>query len=339
MFKSNAQNMNFTMEDGMSVVVTGRLSVYTVNGTFQIYCEEIEKAGLGDLYVKFEALKQKLNEEGYFDSYHKKSLPDNPCKIGVVTSPTGAAIQDIKNVIRRRNKFVDILLYPAQVQGEGAYLTIIEGIEYFNATNSVDVIIIGRGGGSIEELWAFNEEELAMAIFNSKIPIISAVGHEVDFTISDFVSDVRAATPSQAGELVVSEDILLYDKIKRYNEMLEGYIKSKFDSERTKLESFEKILSLNSPMNKIVNSYLDVEKLKNRLDFIMDSKFKSEKTRIISLNNVLQAHNPINVLAKGYAIIEGENGEVYSRKDDFKDEQFININLRDGSVKGTFTRK
>ena len=339
MFKSNAQNMNFTMEDGMSVVVTGRLSVYTVNGTFQIYCEEIEKAGLGDLYVKFEALKQKLNEEGYFDSYHKKSLPDNPCKIGVVTSPTGAAIQDIKNVIRRRNKFVDILLYPAQVQGEGAYLTIIEGIEYFNATNSVDVIIIGRGGGSIEELWAFNEEELAMAIFNSKIPIISAVGHEVDFTISDFVSDVRAATPSQAGELVVSEDILLYDKIKRYNEMLEGYIKSKFDSERTKLESFEKILSLNSPMNKIVNSYLDVEKLKNRLDFIMDSKFKSEKTRIISLNNVLQAHNPINVLAKGYAIIEGENGEIYSRKDDFKDEQFININLRDGSVKGTFTRK
>ena len=339
MFKSNAQNMNFTMEDGMSVVVTGRLSVYTVNGTFQIYCEEIEKAGLGDLYVKFEALKQKLNEEGYFDSYHKKSLPDNPCKIGVVTSPTGAAIQDIKNVIRRRNKFVDILLYPAQVQGEGAYLTIIEGIEYFNATNSVDVIIIGRGGGSIEELWAFNEEELAMAIFNSKIPIISAVGHEVDFTISDFVSDVRAATPSQAGELVVSEDILLYDKIKRYNEMLEGYIKSKFDSERTKLESFEKILSLNSPMNKIVNSYLDVEKLKNRLDFIMDSKFKNEKTRIISLNNVLQAHNPINVLAKGYAIIEGENGEVYSRKDDFKDEQFININLRDGSVKGTFTRK
>ncbi len=339
MFKSNAQNMNFIMEDGMSVVVTGRLSVYTVNGTFQIYCEEIEKAGLGDLYVKFEALKQKLNEEGYFDSYHKKSLPDNPCKIGVVTSPTGAAIQDIKNVIRRRNKFVDILLYPAQVQGEGAYLTIIEGIEYFNATNSVDVIIIGRGGGSIEELWAFNEEELAMAIFNSKIPIISAVGHEVDFTISDFVSDVRAATPSQAGELVVSEDILLYDKIKRYNEMLEGYIKSKFDSERTKLESFEKILSLNSPMNKIVNSYLDVEKLKNRLDFIMDSKFKSEKTRIISLNNVLQAHNPINVLAKGYAIIEGENGEVYSRKDDFKDEQFININLRDGSVKGTFTRK
>ncbi|MFQ9675172.1 MAG: exodeoxyribonuclease VII large subunit, partial [Clostridium paraputrificum] len=203
MFRSKAIMLNLTLEEGMGVVIGGRASIYPQNGSIQLYCDTIEQEGRGELYIKFERLKEKLSKEGYFDEELKKEVPKFPSRVGIVTSPTGAAIRDIINVSRRRNRLVDLVLYPAKVQGIGAYKEVIDGIKYFNRTKSVDVIIIGRGGGSIEELWNFNEEELAKAIFKSKIPIISAVGHEVDFTISDFVSDVRAATPSQGAEIAV----------------------------------------------------------------------------------------------------------------------------------------
>ena len=337
MFKNRAYDLKFPLEDGMEVTIRGRASVYTASGTFQIYCDEIEKEGLGELYIKFEKLKSKLAKEGYFDEDLKKDIPRDIRTIGVVTSETGAAIQDIKNVIRRRNTLVDILLYPAQVQGIGAYKTIIEGIKYFNRKKNVDVIIIGRGGGSIEELWNFNEEELAVSIFNSSIPIVSAVGHEVDFTISDFVEDLRAATPSQAAELVapLEEDIYKRIEINKYN--LNMIMERKFNAEKNLLENYDELLRLKSPLNKIVNGYLEIQNLKERLDFSIKNKIDKEKQKLISLNEILQARSPINILRKGYAIVKDDNDNLLKSVEDFKNKENINITLRDGYVKGSFT--
>ena len=321
----------------MSVIVSGRASVYTANGTFQIYCDRIEQEGLGELHIKFEKLKEKLNREGYFDDEFKKSLPKNPYRIGIVTSETGAAIHDIINVIRRRNTKVDIVLYPALVQGDGAYKTVIEGIEYFNKKKSVDVIIIGRGGGSMEELWNFNEEPLAHAIFKSKIPIVSAVGHEVDFTISDFVADFRAATPSQAAEVVVPLEGDQYNQISEYKEKLSFIISDRFKEEKQNVKNLEKILSLNSPSNRIANAYLEIDNLKEKIEKIIEFKIKSNKEKIFSLNNILNAHNPLNIIAKGYAIIEDETGRVVKSKEFFEETTEIKISMEDGYVKGNFT--
>lgn len=337
MFKSKSFDLDIILQEGMSVIVSGRASVYTANGTFQIYCDRIEQEGLGELHIKFEKLKEKLNREGYFDDEFKKSLPKNPYRIGIVTSETGAAIQDIINVIRRRNTKVDIVLYPALVQGDGAYKTVIEGIEYFNKKKSVDVIIIGRGGGSMEELWNFNEEPLAYAIFKSKIPIVSAVGHEVDFTISDFVADFRAATPSQAAEVVVPLEGDQYNQISEYKEKLSFIISDRFKEEKQNVKNLEKILSLNSPSNRIANAYLEIDNLKEKIEKIIEFKIKSNKEKIFSLNNILNAHNPLNIIAKGYAIIEDETGRVVKSKEFFEETTEIKISMEDGYVKGKFT--
>lgn len=336
MFKSKSFDLDIVLQEGMAVIVSGRASVYTANGTFQLYCDKIEQEGLGELHIRFEKLKEKLSREGYFDDEFKKPLPKNPYRVGIVTSETGAAIRDIINVIRRRNSKVDIVLYPALVQGEGAYKTVIDGIEYFNKTNSVDVVIIGRGGGSIEELWNFNEELLAYAIFKSKLPIVSAVGHEVDFTISDFVSDFRAATPSQAGEVVVPLESEQYREINDYDDKLKFIIEDKIRNEKQKLSNLERILSLNSPSNKIANAYLEIDNLKDKIEKIIAFKVKSYKEKLFSLNNILNAHNPINILGKGYAIIEDESGKVIKSKDFFEDNREIKISMEDGYVKGNF---
>ena len=335
MFKNRAETLKFRLEEGMSVIARARASVYTASGSFQLYCDEIEKEGLGQLYIKFERLKEKLSKEGYFSDENKKSIPTMPGRIGVVTSATGAAVSDIINVTRRRNSLVDIVIYPAQVQGTGAYRDVIKGIKYFNKNKSVDVIIIGRGGGSIEDLWNFNEEELAMEIFKSKLPIISAVGHEVDFTISDFVADVRAATPSQGAEIAVSLEKDIYNYIEASEKLIKNAIEDKLESERAKLVSFERILRLNSPMNKIVNSYLMVDRLKEDLNKNITNKLRIQKERLVGFNNVLMAHNPTNLLNKGYAIIE-DNEEIIKSVELLKVEKDIKITLRDGSVKGKF---
>ena len=337
MFKSKSFDLDIILQEGMSIIVSGRASVYTANGTFQIYCDKIEQEGLGELHIKFEKLKEKLNREGYFNDDIKKPLPKNPCRIGVVTSETGAAIHDIINVIRRRNTKVDIVLYPALVQGEGAYKTLIKGIEYFNKKKNVDVIIIGRGGGSMEELWNFNEEPLAYAILKSEIPIVSAVGHEVDFTISDFVADFRAATPSQAAEIVVPLEEDQYNEISEYKEKLSFIISNKLTEEKQNVKNLEKILSLNSPSNRIVNAYLEIDNLKEKIEKIIEFKIKSNKENIFSLNNILNLHNPLNIIAKGYAIIEDETGKVVKSKAFFKETTEIKISMEDGYVKGNFT--
>ena len=337
MFKNKSFELDIVLKEGMSVIVSGRASVYTANGTFQIYCDKIEQEGLGELHLRFEKLKEKLSREGYFDEKFKKPLPKNPSRIGVVTAETGAAIQDIINVITRRNTKVDIVLYPAFVQGEGAYKTIISGIEYFNKKKSVDVIIIGRGGGSMEELWNFNEENLAYAIFKSVIPIVSAVGHEVDFTISDFVADFRAATPSQAAEVVVPLEVDQYKDINDYKIRLNNIIGKRITEAKQNIKNLEKILSLNSPSNKIANSYLEIDNIKEKMEKIIEFKIKSSKEKIFSLNNILNAHNPINILAKGYAIIEDEAGKVLKSKDSFGENKEIKISMEDGYLKGNFT--
>ena len=337
MFKNKSFELDIVLKEGMSVIVSGRASAYTANGTFQIYCDKIEQEGLGELHLRFEKLKEKLSREGYFDEKFKKPLPKNPSRIGVVTAETGAAIQDIINVITRRNTKVDIVLYPAFVQGEGAYKTIISGIEYFNKKNSVDVIIIGRGGGSMEELWNFNEENLAYAIFKSVIPIVSAVGHEVDFTISDFVADFRAATPSQAAEVVVPLEADQYKDINDYKIRLNNIIDKRITEAKQNIKNLEKILSLNSPSNKIANSYLEIDNIKEKMEKIIEFKIKSSKEKIFSLNNILNAHNPINILAKGYAIIEDEAGKILKSKDSFEENKEIKISMEDGYVKGNFT--
>lgn len=337
MFKSRAVFLDIALEEGMEVIVKGKASIYPATGAFQLYCDEIKLEGQGDLFIKFEKLKQKLSGMGYFDESHKKRLPNYPNRIGVVTSPTGAAIHDIINVAKRRNDFIDIVLYPAKVQGINAYKDVIKGIEYFNNANSVDVIIVGRGGGSIEELWNFNEEDLAISIYKSKIPIISAVGHEIDFTISDFVSDMRAATPSQGAEIAVPlyKDIIY--KIYEASKFLDSAIDNKINNCKDDTKSIERILKLHSPLSKIVNSYLDVDRLKERLNFAIEAKIKSEKQNIEGLNNLLSAYNPIKVISKGYAIIEDEDNKLITSKKQLIGSNKIKISLKDGETTGVFT--
>ena len=335
MFKSKAMYLDVDLEEGMQIVVKGKASIYPATGSMQIYCEEINKEGIGDLFIKFEKLKKKLESKGYFENYNKKEIPRYPRRIGVVTSPTGAAIRDIINVIKRRNGMVDIVLYPAKVQGIGAYKEIIEGIQYFNEKNNVDLLIVGRGGGSIEELWNFNEEALAEAVYNSNLPIISAVGHEVDFTICDFVSDVRAATPSQGAEIAVPLENDIKQEIERKSLYLDDIIYNKIKNCKNEIISMERILKIHSPLSKIENCYLEVDKLKDRLDFALKTKLNTEKQRLESLNSLLIAHNPVNVLSRGYAIIEDDDTLIKS-KEQLKEEKKLKITFKDGKIEGKF---
>ena len=336
MFKSNAILLDFSLDEGMEVIIKGRASIYPATGSFQLYCDEIRKEGLGDLFIKFEKLKEKLSKAGYFDDVYKKPLPKYPRRIGVVTSPTGAAIRDIINVSTRRSSLVDIVLHPAKVQGVDAYKEIIEGINYFNKKKSVDIILVGRGGGSIEELWNFNEEELAKTIFNSKIPIISAVGHEIDFTICDFVADVRAATPSQGAEMAVPLSEHIKDKIFDISKILDKHMEDKLNKCKNDLAGAKRILKIHSPITKISNSYLELDKLQNRLNFVMKTKIKGVKNKVENLNNLLLAHNPIKVISKGYAIIEDDENNLITSKEKLNENIDIKIILKDGNAEGRF---
>lgn len=337
MFKSDAESLKFRLKEGLDVVISGRISIYPQNGSLQLYCRDIEQVGIGDLHIKFEKLKERLQKEGLFDAEYKKELPKNPNRIGVVTAETGAAIRDIINVIKRRNVICDIVLYPAKVQGEKGYETIIEGIEYFNKKKTVDLIIIGRGGGSLEELWNFNEEQLAYSIFKSKLPIISAVGHEIDFTISDFVADVRAATPSQGAEIAVSDINKLKMEIKNINTLLNKKIESIIENEKRDLKGKFKVISLNSPKVRISNSFLDIDfKYKELNRKIMD-KLKEEKRNLTEYNNLLNANNPLNILDKGYSIIKSKD-KVIKTKNDLISSEYIEVRLSDGTVEGIFKK-
>ena len=332
MFKNNAVNLDFRLEEGMKVEIKARLGVYHKEGTYQLYCENIKKAGIGELFEEFHKLKKELSEEGIFDQKYKRALPKFPKRIGIITARTGAAVRDIINVIQRRNKSLDIILYPAKVQGENAADSIIEGIRYFNNKKSVDVIILGRGGGSIEELWAFNNRELAYEIFNSRIPTVSAVGHEVDFTISDFVSDMRAPTPSAAGELVSPSLQEMINDLVNKKEFLHRAIDRKFLNSKRDVDLLYKGLKGNNPKHIIEKRIKEVNSLEEKLNFLGKRKIDKAKDELIALNSILQTLNPLNTLGRGYSVIMDKEDKVINEVSELKKNDMVKVIMKDGSV-------
>lgn len=332
MFKSQASKLKITPRNGMNVIIRGKVSVYERDGAYQIYCDSIEADGEGQLYLAFQNLKEKLEKQGLFDNVHKKNIPLFPGRIGIITSPTGAAIKDIINVATRRNLKVNMLIYPALVQGVNASDEIASGVKYFNSLKNVDLIIISRGGGSIEELWAFNEEKLAYEIYNSKIPIITGIGHETDFTIADFVCDHRAPTPSAAAEIAVKNLDGLNNEIKTIRELLLRSMEFKLTKEYNKVNLLNKSLKINNPLNYIVNQYIHIDNLKENLSYKINAKVSLEKEKLSKFNALMQAHNPLNVLNKGYAVLQNNENQIISEISDLKNTKDVKITLKDGSA-------
>lgn len=335
MFNNNCNKLDFIPNDGMHVVVSGYISIYEKSGTYQLYCKDIKKRGIGELYENFEKLKNKLQSEGLFDKDKKKPLPYIPRKIGVVTSSTGAAVRDIISVIKRRLPCVDIILYPVLVQGDKAHYEICEALNYLNSRDDIDVVIIGRGGGSIEELWAFNEEDVARAIYNMKIPVISAVGHETDFTIADFVSDLRAPTPSAAGELVVPVIDELNDRIDtelwKLNVSYSNYINKK----RNKLDNIKNIISYNNPISRINEDKKKIDRLIKDLVRNIHTKENNLYKDLENLVGKLNSLSPLSVISRGYSIVLNESGHVINSITKVKNKDKITLMFKDGEVKAT----
>jgi len=338
MFASAAQKLKFAPENGMKVLVSGRVSVFPRDGQYQLYCDGMEPDGIGALYVAFEQLKKRLEAEGLFAESHKKPLPKIPYKIGIVTSPTGAAIRDMINVSGRRFPMASLVLFPALVQGEGAAASIVEGIEYFNKRDDIDLIIIGRGGGSIEDLWAFNEESVAYAVYRSAKPIISAVGHETDFTISDFVADKRAPTPSAAAELAVPDSTDLRRQIGNIIGRMEILISASFEKRRQKLKQLSESKVLSSPEHIVDEKRMTLISIEKQLESAEKLILSSKKNGFVRLTAKLEALNPMSVVSRGYVVASNEKGEVLKSVDSLRVGDNFSIRMTDGtldaSVKG-----
>ncbi len=307
MFRAAASKLNFKPKDGMMVLALGRIAVYEAGGQYQLYIEAMEQEGTGDLYAQFEELKRKLGEEGLFDEARKKPIPKFPSCIGIATSPTGAAIRDMINVIKRRCPMVKIIIYPCLVQGDGASKTIVEAIEYFNSKKLVDVIIIGRGGGSIEDLWAFNEEITARAAYNSEIPVISAVGHETDFTISDFASDLRAPTPSAAAELAVPDILELKNQIDTACARMAALLKQKIDAPKKQLEFLSAKISKANFEKYLLDLEQDTDRLSESLIKAFANKIDLENKRFEMEAGKLSALSPLSVFERGYCSLSKDD--------------------------------
>ncbi|RBP46655.1 exodeoxyribonuclease VII large subunit [Garciella nitratireducens] len=330
MFKNNVQSLKFLPKNGMKVIIKGYISVYERDGQYQLYIQKMEPAGIGALYKAYEQLKEKLEKEGLFKKENKKSLPFFPRKIGIVTSPTGAAIRDIISVIARRNSNIEIVIYPALVQGVDAGKQIVNGIHYFNEKNKVDVIITARGGGSIEELWAFNEERVVRTIASSRIPIISAVGHETDFTIADFVADVRAATPSAAGELVVPSKIDLKYTLNSLQQRLIKAIENELKLNRKRIEGLKNDQIFMQPYN-LLNQYKQqLDWLSSNLIKRIEQNFYTTKEKFQAVQKQFYATNPFSILNRGFAIIRDEKGNFLRTIDTLIEEENIQVILKDG---------
>ena len=335
MFRSSAQRVKFALKEGMNVIVYGRISLYTPSGQYQLYAEDIQPDGIGALYVAYEQIKEKLSKEGLFDASKKKSIPKLPMTVGIITSPTGAAIHDMINVMGRRFPLTKILLYPALVQGESAYKTLIAGVEFFNKSKSVDVIIIGRGGGSLEDLWAFNNVELAYAIANSDIPIISAVGHESDFTICDFVADLRAPTPSAAAELAVPDSLSVRNDINKAINDIEKNLLLQIQQYRKQINILSSSRVLSSKESLLDEYKMKINLMSDKLDLSMQNVFKEKSHSLSILCAKLQGISPLNTLARGYAIIQDENNGVVTSVNTIKNGDVIDISFSDGIAKAT----
>ena len=333
-FKSYAQKLTFMPKDGMKVMVLGTVSVFERDGIYQIYVKAMEEDGLGDLYTKYQELKEKLERQGLFSEEHKMKIPIMPKVIGVLTSKTGAVIKDIINVSTRRNPNVYIRLLPVPVQGEGAAEKIAEGIEYMNKNKLADVLILARGGGSLEDLWPFNEEIVANSIYNSEIPIISAVGHETDFTIADFVADLRAPTPSAAAELAVSDIYEVQRKIDTYQDRLRNSLIKKVELMKMRYEKVMASVVFKEPLRKVNDNYQKIDTIIKNLDTLIKSKQEKEKTKYIELVSKLDALSPLKTLYRGYSITE-KNGKVVKSVKELEKGDKVLVRLSDGEKRAT----
>ena len=333
MFRSSAAKLNFKPQNGMKVVAHGRVTVYERDGQYQLYIDHMQQDGIGDLYVAFEQLKNKLSAEGLFDPAHKKPLPKYPKRVGVVTAPTGAAIRDIINVLTRRFSYSDVVLYPVLVQGENAAQSIVSAIRYMNETHGADVLIVGRGGGSIEDLWAFNEEIVARAIYDSEIPIISAVGHEIDFTIADFAADLRAPTPSAAAELAVPAQSELSEKFHNVYVRLYGQVQRMLERKELELKRFRERPVLLNPIVKLEEQQIYIDRL--RQDFITRAErvMEQKKKELGILASKLDGLSPLGTLSRGYAVAKGADGRVVRSAKQVNIGDEMTVLLEDGAVK------
>ena len=332
MFKSSTATLNFLPKDGMKVFVLGSVAVFERDGVYQIYVKAMQEDGIGDLYKQYEELKNKLEKEGFFDEKHKQKIPFMPKTVGVLTSKTGSVIQDIINVSTRRNPNVHIKLFPIPVQGKGAELEIADAIRIMNEKKLADVLILARGGGSIEDLWPFNEEITARAIYNSKIPIISAVGHETDFTIADFVADLRAPTPSAAAELAVTDINELNLKLETYRNRYKNALKKKIEYMKLRYEKCMTSRVFTDPTAKIKEMYIELDNKIKSMESNISNKVKDLKTNAIEIISKLDTLSPLKTLTRGYVIAEKDKNSIKSVKELQKDD-IIDLKFADGNVK------
>lgn len=335
MFRAYAQRVTFVPRDGMKVLIHGRISAFVRDGQYQIYADEIVPDGVGSLYLAFEQLKQKLAAQGLFDESRKKPIPAYPQRIGIVTSPTGAAVQDMLNILGRRFPCAEILLYPAQVQGAEAPRQLIGGICYFNQKCPVDVLIVGRGGGSAEDLWAFNDEQLALCIAQSAIPVISAVGHESDFTICDFVADLRAPTPSAAAELAVPDRMELHQRIASLSHKMNVTVLQRIQAGRNRLKYWRESGVLSSAAPILNEKRMNLLHMAKQMDVGVQSAIRFSGRDLSAISARLEALNPLSVLARGYGVATKEDGYAIRSVSEVTEGDKILVRVKDGSIDAT----
>lgn len=332
MFATYTRGLAFRMKEGQSVIVSGNISVYERDGKYQMYAMSVTQDGVGKLYEEYEKLKKRLLAEGLFDDSKKKKIPRFAQKIGVVTAQTGAVIQDIRNVSNRRNPYVQIILYPAKVQGKDAHQTIIKGLQYFEKTD-VDIVIIGRGGGSIEDLWEFNQEELAYAIAACTKPVISAVGHETDTTIADYAADLRAPTPSAAAELVVFSYRDYEIALQEYRYTLNRYMENVLQIKRLQLKQYETVLSHASPKDLIAQRRLFLAECADRMTYLIEQKILSAKHQLALYAEELKGLSPLQKLQDGYSYVENAQGKNVNQVKNLTKGEILTVKMTDGQAK------
>ncbi|MGM0501730.1 MAG: exodeoxyribonuclease VII large subunit [Bacillota bacterium] len=333
MFNSQKEELDFELEDGMKVILEGEITVYAPRGEYQIQVKNVQPKGTGALHIAFEQLKEKLNQEGLFAEKHKRKLPEIPQRIGVITSPTGAAIKDIISVVKRRFTNVSLLIAPATVQGDNAEPTLLKGLDLLNNHFDVDVIIIGRGGGSLEDLWAFNKEKLARAIFNSETPVISAVGHETDYTISDFVADLRAPTPSAAAELVVSDREELEKYLQRLVNNLDRAVANKLEQVKQHVDNLAAKSAFRQLPEQLKEEAQKVDDLAQQLDKNIKDKINRKEDKLQAVVGKLSSLSPLNTLARGYSLArKKDTKEKVNSVTDVKQGEILELIVRDGEL-------
>ncbi|MGM0409308.1 MAG: exodeoxyribonuclease VII large subunit [Bacillota bacterium] len=339
MFKSNNKNLKYELKDGLKVTAYGYVAVYEPRGEYQFYVSDINPEGKGSLFLAFEQLKEKLEKEGLFADEAKKEIPLIPKKIAVITSPTGAAIRDILSVVKRRFKNVSVLIVPSLVQGDKAASDIVSAFDYLNNRKDIDLIILSRGGGSIEQLWPFNEEEVARAIYNTDIPVISGVGHETDFSISDFVADLRAPTPSAAAELAISNKVELDNKIDNLSSRLENSIKVKLENSKEKLDSLKEKQVFNRPEKLFANEIQKLDNLSMKLQWNIEKNISNAKRKFNLLNSKLDSLSPLKTIKRGYSVLLDENKNTVKSIEDIKKGDKIYNKLIDGKIESKILTK